>query len=133
MEKRNKRMILGLFLALIIVFLAGMAGEIVPKLVAAQRMSTPGVDPSFPFRKTVQFFGDETSSLWALPTFALNLMSISPREPAAFILRWIPYLIVFLLPILSSFIRKRWIPLLACGALATYEAVGILLAVLISK
>ena len=127
MENRNKRMIVGLFIALLAVFLAGMACEIVLKIIVANKMVPVGADSGFTLRKTMQLFGDETVPLWSLPILVLNWLRLMPTDTVVYALRWIPYLIVFLLPVLSSFIKRRWIPLLACGALALYEAVSILL------
>lgn len=78
-------------------------------------------------RLVLQSFGNESLPLWTLPTLVLNWMLIQPKNVYLYAIRWLPYVVLLCMPILSTLMRKREIPLIVCAVIAFYEAVGILL------
>ena len=132
-EKRDKKLILELLIGLVLAFLAGMACEIVFKVIFVQNNISQAGAPDIYARKIMAMFGDESIPIYTIPGFILNWMRIVPETPVENLLRWIPYLLIFALPILSSVIKRRSIPLIICCAFAAYEGVGILIARMYSK
>ena len=106
-ENRDKKLILELLIGLVLAFLAGMACEIVFKVIFVQNNLSQVGAPDIYARKIMAMFGDESIPIYTIPGFMLNWMRIVPETPVENLLRWIPYLLIFALPILSSVIKRR--------------------------
>ena len=108
-------------------FLVGMACEFLLKYATAM-MASNSADPGWVLtNRVLRMFGDEALPLWAIPTMLLNWMLIMPREVGAYAARWIPYLCVFLLPVLCALIRRKSIPLIFCAIVSGIAALGVVL------
>ena len=129
-RKRNKPMWI-LFLILLVIFFAGMACEIGLKYWNAALTGHPADPAGLTTRRVLKAFGDQSLPIFLIPTVVLNWMTLMPRDAGAVVryaLRWLPYLVVFLLPAFGALFRKKQIPLIFCAVLAGVEMVGIILA-----
>ena len=133
MEKRKNTTITALLIVLLIVFLIGMMCEISLKLFNTWMNMRAADNPRIVLNQILRGFGDEAVPLWAIPTMLLNWMLIMPRQIAPYALRWLPYLILFLLPVFCALFRKRAIPLIVCAAVSGVTAIGIVLVRLLSR
>ena len=131
MEQRKNKPMWILFLILLIIFFAGMACEIALKYWNVAMVSRPGDPATLMMRRVLKAFGDEAVPIWLLPSVVLKWMTIVPLDGGAVVryaLRWLPYLIVFLLTVFGALFRKKQIPLIFCAVLAGIGMVGIVLA-----
>ena len=126
MEKRKNGPIRWLFVVLLVIFMIGMLCEVALKVINIA-LSMRMVRFEFVFKQTLHAFGEEAIPLWMIPTTLLKWMLIMPREVGLFALRWLPYLILFLLPVFCALFRKRAIPLIVCAAVSGVTAIGIVL------
>lgn len=127
MEKRKNRPIWALFIILLMIVLIGMSCEFSLKLANSLLNKRETDPPQVVWNQILRGFGDEAVPLWAIPTLVLNWMSVMPRDNVEYALRWLPYLGLFLLPVLCALIPKRSIPLIICAVLNGIVAVGIVL------
>lgn len=127
MEKRKNRPIWALFIILLVIVLIGMTCEFSLKLANSLLNKRETNPPQIILNQILRGFGDEAIPLWAIPTLVLNWMSVMPRNSVICALRWLPYLGLFLLPVLCALIRKQSIPLIICAAVNGIVAVGIML------
>ena len=127
MEKRKNRPIWALFIIFLVIVLIGMTCEFSLKLANSLLNKRETNPPQIIVNQILRGFGDEAIPLWAIPTLVLNWMSVMPRNSVIYALRWLPYLGLFLLPVLCALIRKRSIPLIICAAVNGIVAVGIML------
>ena len=132
MEKRRNRPIWGLFVVLLAIVLIGLLCEIVLKAVNAT-LTMRVRDPRIIVNQVFYGFGNEAVPLWAIPTFVLNWMSVMPRTVTLYGLRWLPYLCIFLLPVLCAVMRKRALPLIICAVVNGLVAIGIVLVRLFAR
>ena len=133
MERQKNRPIWALLIILLIVFLIGMACEILLKLFNVMMNTRMAERPEIIANLILRGFGDEAIPLWAIPALVLNWMSIMPRAILPYALRWLPYLILFLLPVLCAVLRHRAIPLIVCAVVSGITAVGIVLVRFVSR
>lgn len=132
MEKRKNRPIWGLFIVLLVLYLIGLACEVSLKAINVA-MSLRTERMQVVLNQILRGFGDEAVPLWAIPTMLLNWMLIMPRQIAPYALRWLPYLVIFLLPVLCAVLRKRALPLILCAVVSGITAIGIVLVRLLSR
>ena len=132
MEKRRNRPIWGLFVVLLAIVLIGLLCEIVLKAVNAT-LTMRVRDPRIIVNQVFYGFGNEAVPLWAIPTLVLNWMSVMPRVVTLYGLRWLPYLCIFLLPVLCAVMRKRALPLILCAVVNGLVAIGIVLVRLFAR
>ena len=141
MEKREKtakvvRWIT--FSVILLIVLSGFAAELLVKayqsLMVAQNAASQGLPAAeaakFVWRRILMLTGDEANAFWAFPIWVLKLMKSSSRDGSLFFysLRWIPYLILFLLPVLAAALKKlKQIPLLIVAGFAFLEGAGLLI------
>lgn len=124
MAKQKNKPMWALFWILLTVFLIGLAAETVLKYIEIRGTMRPE-DPAYVLgNRLMRAFGDESVPIWSVPT-ALNWMLLIPRDPAQFALRWIPYLVAFLLPVFCALLPKRAIPLILCAIGAGFVGVGL--------
>lgn len=131
MSKSKSKPIIWLLIVLIVLFVMGMASEIVLKFVSViLRNHQSGVPAGTITNQILRQFGTETVPLCALPSAVLNLMLIQPKNVWMFALRWLPYLVLFLLPVFTALIRGRAkaAPLLVCAVIAAYEGISMMIA-----
>lgn len=127
MEQRKNRSMWILFLILLVLFFAGMACEVALKYWNAAMMSHSADPAELITRRAIKGFGDEALPIWMIPSVVLKWMVLIPQNVWGYALRWIPYLVVFLLPAFGALMRRKWIPLIFCAILAGIETVGVLL------
>lgn len=127
MEKRRNRPIWGLFAVLLAIVLIGLLCEIALKAVNAT-LTMRVRDPRIIVNQVFYGFGNEAVPLWAIPTLVLNWMPVMPRVVTLYGLRWLPYLCIFLLPVLCAVMRKRALPLILCAVINGIIAIGVLIA-----
>ena len=133
MEKRKNRPMWVLFLVLLVVFLLGLTCEAVLKFVQI-KLTSSAADPGYIVgNRMLRAFGDETLPIWAVPSLLLYWMPIMPRELPLYALRWLPYLVTFLLPVFGALMRKKEIPLILCAIGAGFVSVGLVLVRLLSR
>ncbi|MBR0143680.1 MAG: hypothetical protein IJM21_05835 [Clostridia bacterium] len=124
------------FAAVLLIILSGLATELLLKVHTA--LKTVGSTSGFPPAKTAEIvwnrilfmFGTEAQYFWAFCIFVLNLMRMRPENAAnlIYVLRWLPYLILFLLPAVAAALKKfKQIPLLIVGGFALLEGCGLLI------
>ena len=126
MEKRKNRPIWGLFVILLAIFLIGLLCETALKAVTVV-LNTRTDRPQIIMNQVLRGFGDESLPLWAVPSLLLNWMTIMPRTILPYALRWLPYLVIFLLPVFCALLRKKAWPLIICAAVNGCVAIGIVL------
>ena len=132
MEKRKNGPIWGLFVILLVIFLLGMLCETALKAVNVV-LNMRAERPQIIMNQILRGFGDESIPLWAVPALLLNWMTIMPRTIAPYALRWLPYLVIFLLPVLCALLRKRALPLIICAVVNGIVAIGIVLVRLFAR
>lgn len=127
MDKRKNKPLWVLFLVLLILFLIGLTCEFILKFVTALSVSHPGDPQNLVFRRVLNFFGDQATPLWLLPSAVLNWMTIYGKELLVHALRWLPYLVAFLLPVFCALFRNKALPLIPCAVLSGIAGAGVLL------
>ena len=75
MERKKNRPIWALLIILLIVFLIGMACEILLKLFNVMMNTRMAERPEIIANQILRGFGDEAIPLWAIPALVLNWMS----------------------------------------------------------
>lgn len=136
MSKSKSKPIIWLFIVLIVLFVIGMAGEVLIKYAAAaMRMENHAQPARALWTRVLAQFGNETAPLYALPSIVLNLMRVQPVDPLMYAVRWIPYLVLFLLPVFTALIpgRGKAAPLLVCALAALYEGIAVLVCASIER
>ncbi len=132
MEKRKNRPIWVLFVILLVIFLIGLLCEVALKAINVA-LTMRVRDPRVMVNQILRGFGDEAIPLWAVPALLLNWISIMPRTVAPYAVRWLPYLVLFLLPVFCALFRKRAIPLIICAVVNGLVAIGIVLVRLFAR
>lgn len=127
MEKQRNKPMWVLFAILLGIFCIGMINEIVLKYVQIRQIMHPADPVNVITNRLARAFGDESLPVWAVPALLLNWIVLVPREPGTLLLRWIPYLIAFLLPVLCALLRKKEIPLILCAIGAGVVSIGLVL------
>lgn len=113
-----------------LLFAAGLAAEVLFKYATAAltvvRADLPDqLNQEACWRRVLSLFGDESLSIWAFPVFGLRLMPLLISDRWMGLLRWLPYFIHFLLPVLYIPLRKKAL-LLIPAVFSLLQAVGIL-------
>ena len=132
MEKRKNRPIWVLFVILLVIFLIGLLCEVALKAINVA-LTMRVRDPRVMVNQILRGFGDEAIPLWAVPALLLNWISIMPRTVVPYAVRWLPYLVLFLLPVFCALFRKRAIPLIICAVVNGLVAIGIVLVRLFAR
>ena len=131
-----------LILLAVAVLIMGLAAEVLLKYETAVLTMTdsrlpPEENIQRQWRRVFTWFGDEAQPLYAVPIYSLKLMSLLPYmtrgggtpgmgDYALYALRWLPYLALFLLPVLYLRYRKKFM-LLIPGIVSLLEAVQIVI------
>ena len=126
MENKTKKS-KSLFVVLLVLFVIGVALSFALKYTNALLVSRTGEPGNIVMRRTLTLFGEEAVPLWLLPSMVLNWISVRPRELLPYALRWLPYLITFLLPVFCGLVRKKAIFLIPCAAVSCIVAIGFVL------
>lgn len=136
MSKKKTKPAVGLFILLIVLFVLGMAAEIVLKYAAVPpRVNMPEVPHEVYRNMVLSQFGAEAFPFYALPALVLSWMSIQPRELLIYALYWLPYAVLFLLPVFGALARGRGrgVPLILCALAALYEGLSLIIASTVSN
>lgn len=133
MERKKNKPMWVLFLVLLCIFLIGIASEAALKYVFIRLTSHPADPSNVITNRMLRAFGDETLPIWAVPILLLYWLPLMPRELVPYALRWLPYLIMLLLPAFCALMRKKQIPLILCAIGAGFVSVGLVLVRLFSR
>ncbi len=118
------------------VFLLGLCAEIFANMPIRDLLYNPLNIPQSELRRiaylqVLQSFGIESIPIYSAPSFLMNLMVYRAGSSTGAVLRWIPYLILFFIPVLTAFFRNRKVqsvPLFVSGGFTLLEGIGIVLA-----
>lgn len=127
------------FAAFVLLFIGGLLAEFFMKTGATLEL-TRGVPKGMPagnvipylMNRTAQYFGDEALYLWSLPILVFRIMSLMANPLWLSFLRWIPYLLLFLVPVIAAPLKKRQVPFLIVGVFSLLQGVGILISGLLT-
>ncbi|MBR6323228.1 MAG: zinc ribbon domain-containing protein [Lachnospiraceae bacterium] len=117
---------------LAVLFFAGLLAEILLKTSVYRTVvnTTPGLPASeirrIVFRQVCLYFSSEATPLYALLIYGLNAMRINPGVAVMGLLRWLPYLVLFFLPLLASIVQKKGVPLIISGGFTLLEGLKLL-------
>ncbi|MBR5743188.1 MAG: hypothetical protein IKX85_05240, partial [Clostridia bacterium] len=123
----------------VLLFIGGLLAEFFMKVGATVEL-TRGIPKGMPsgnvipylMNRTAQYFGEEALYLWSLPILVFRLMSLMPKNVWQPLLRWIPYILLFLVPVIAAPLKKRQIPFLVVGVFSLLQGGGILISSLLS-
>ena len=133
MENRKNRPMWVLFLVLLIVLLVGLTCEFALKYISYLTVSHPADPPFIMTNRLLRGFGEETAPVWAVPALLLYWIPWMPRQMILYALRWLPYLVVFLLPAFAALMRRKQILLIPCAVGAGFVSVGLVLVRLLAR
>ena len=129
-EKKGKNK--ALLIIFLVLFVLGLAAEFVFKYIYVSPLIDPAkTDHSFAIkmRQIAQGFLTESQPIYFFLTMKLAIMRLMPGSPFMGYLRWLPYLVIFAVPVLCVFMKKRGILLLISGAFSLVE--GILMTIVL--
>ncbi|MBR6404874.1 MAG: zinc-ribbon domain-containing protein [Lachnospiraceae bacterium] len=118
---------------LLVLFVIGLIAEILVNTPIRQLIYNPFNTPRSEvirtvFRQAVYGFENESIPIYSVLTYVLYWMMVRTRFLIGGLLRWIPYLILFFIPVLSAMVKKKGIPLLIGGVFTLFEGIGVLIA-----
>lgn len=130
MSKNKAKPAVGLFIVLIVLFVLGMLAEIALKYFAVPlRVNMPEVSAEVYRNNILMQFSTEEIPLYALPSIMLAWMQLMPRNVWAYAIRWLPYLVLFLMTAFSGLFRGRGravVPFI-CAFVALYEGISMII------
>ena len=144
MEKREKtaKILRWVVFALAaVLFLLGLLAELLIKIrVSADMIGAASYVPPpeealrYGWNRVMLLYGEEAVYFWTTPIFVLKIMAYRADPLILGLLRWIPYFLIFLLPVIAAPLKKgKQIPLLIAAGFSLLEGAGLLLTAVFGK